>query len=119
MLVNTEATQPPQLKLCPILRQMLTQYFFSGPNDCYEGNGESYRGNVSETDDGHECLYWNSHFILESGKNPFKSFENEDGLGPHNFCRSGFNVHKNYVYNFDNLEIYCPAIITLYTTARI
>ncbi|XP_063347960.1 hyaluronan-binding protein 2 [Pelmatolapia mariae] len=59
-----------------------------GPNDCYVDDGESYRGNVSETDDGDECLYWNSHFILASGVNPFTSFEDKDGLGPHNFCRN-------------------------------
>ncbi|XP_014324656.1 hyaluronan-binding protein 2 [Xiphophorus maculatus] len=59
-----------------------------GPNDCYVGDGESYRGNVSETDDGFDCLYWNSHFILEKGADPFNSFENDDGLGPHNFCRN-------------------------------
>ncbi|XP_076599484.1 factor VII-activating protease [Chaetodon auriga] len=59
-----------------------------GPDDCFVGDGELYRGNVSETDDGDECLYWNSHFILEKGANPFDSFENEDGLGPHNFCRN-------------------------------
>ncbi|XP_022067813.1 hyaluronan-binding protein 2-like [Acanthochromis polyacanthus] len=59
-----------------------------GPDDCFEDDGESYRGNVSETDDGDECLYWNSHFILASGVDPFDSFEDEDGLGPHNFCRN-------------------------------
>ena len=58
------------------------------PNDCYEGDGEDYRGNVSETEDGDECLYWNSHFILENGADPFSDLENDDGLGPHNFCRS-------------------------------
>uniref|UniRef100_A0A3B4AD95 Kringle domain-containing protein n=1 Tax=Periophthalmus magnuspinnatus TaxID=409849 RepID=A0A3B4AD95_9GOBI len=56
--------------------------------DCYTGDGESYRGNVSETDDGHECLYWNSHFLLDSGTDPFNSNEDENGLGPHNFCRN-------------------------------
>lgn len=60
-----------------------------GPNDCFVDDGESYRGNVSETDDGDECLYWNSHFILDKGTNPFNAFEDSDGLGPHNFCRSG------------------------------
>ncbi|XP_070697711.1 hyaluronan-binding protein 2-like [Pempheris klunzingeri] len=59
-----------------------------GPDDCYVDDGESYRGTVSETDDGDECLYWNSHFILEQGVDPFNSFEDEDGLGPHNFCRN-------------------------------
>ncbi|KAG7230084.1 hypothetical protein INR49_009804 [Caranx melampygus] len=59
-----------------------------GPDDCFVDDGESYRGNVSETDDGDECLYWNSHFILENGANPFSTFEDKDGLGPHNFCRN-------------------------------
>ncbi|XP_054456562.1 hyaluronan-binding protein 2-like [Anoplopoma fimbria] len=59
-----------------------------GPDDCYVDDGESYRGNVSETDDSHVCLHWNSHFILENGVDPFNSFEDKDGLGPHNFCRN-------------------------------
>ncbi|XP_034041443.1 hyaluronan-binding protein 2-like [Thalassophryne amazonica] len=64
------------------------RYCHVGPDDCYTGEGESYRGNVSETEDGDECLYWNSHFILEHGSSPYTSFEDEDGLGPHNFCRN-------------------------------
>ncbi|XP_046886233.1 hyaluronan-binding protein 2-like [Hypomesus transpacificus] len=59
-----------------------------GPDDCYRDDGESYRGMVSETDDGDECLYWNSHFILSRGTNPFSSYEDAEGLGPHNFCRN-------------------------------
>ncbi|XP_018535715.1 hyaluronan-binding protein 2 [Lates calcarifer] len=59
-----------------------------GPDDCFVDDGESYRGNVSETDDGDECLYWNSHFLLENGADPFSSFADKDGLGPHNFCRN-------------------------------
>ncbi|XP_041866097.1 hyaluronan-binding protein 2 [Melanotaenia boesemani] len=59
-----------------------------GPHDCYVDDGETYRGVVSETDDGYECLQWNSHFILEKGADPFNSFEDSDGLGPHNFCRN-------------------------------
>ncbi|XP_041644909.1 hyaluronan-binding protein 2-like [Cheilinus undulatus] len=64
------------------------QFCQVGPDDCFVDDGESYRGNVSETDDGDECLHWNSHFILDSGVNPFNSFEDKDGLGPHNFCRN-------------------------------
>ncbi|XP_037533972.1 hyaluronan-binding protein 2 [Nematolebias whitei] len=59
-----------------------------GPNDCYVGDGETYRGNVSETEHGFDCLYWNSHFILDLGSNPFHSFEDREGLGLHNFCRN-------------------------------
>ncbi|XP_040904995.1 hyaluronan-binding protein 2-like [Toxotes jaculatrix] len=69
-----------------------------GPNDCYVDDGESYRGNVSETDDGDECLYWNSHFILEKGTDPFSTFEDEDGLGPHNFCRNPDGDTKPWCY---------------------
>ncbi|KAJ8418222.1 hypothetical protein AAFF_G00139310 [Aldrovandia affinis] len=59
-----------------------------GPDDCYEGDGESYRGLVSETEEGKDCLDWNSNFILEKGTDPFTMYENEDGLGPHNHCRN-------------------------------
>ncbi|KAF3708435.1 Hyaluronan-binding protein 2 [Channa argus] len=58
------------------------------PNDCYVDNGESYRGNVTETEEGDECLNWNSHFVLVKGTNPFNTYEDKDGLGLHNFCRN-------------------------------
>lgn len=58
-----------------------------GPEDCFADDGESYRGNVSETQKGRECLYWNSQFILENGADPLQAYDDEDGLGPHNFCR--------------------------------
>ncbi|TWW78168.1 Delta-1-pyrroline-5-carboxylate synthase [Takifugu flavidus] len=69
-----EPFQPPDCRTCP--------------SDCYTSDGESYRGTVSETSEGDECLYWNSHFIVANGVDPFKSFVDKDGLGPHNFCRN-------------------------------
>ncbi|KAI5611669.1 hyaluronan-binding protein 2 precursor [Silurus asotus] len=59
-----------------------------GPNDCYVGNGESYRGKVSETEEGIECLFWNSYFLLGKGINPFRTIIDLQGLGPHNYCRN-------------------------------
>ncbi|XP_039991868.1 hyaluronan-binding protein 2 [Xiphias gladius] len=59
-----------------------------GPNDCYQGDGEFYRGTVSVTVEGEECLDWNSHFILQKGGDPFKEYAGYDGLGPHNYCRN-------------------------------
>ncbi|XP_077056689.1 hyaluronan-binding protein 2 [Siphateles boraxobius] len=53
-----------------------------GPNECYEGNGESYRGFVSETVEGLECLPWNYYLI------PFKDFEGNDSIGAHTYCRN-------------------------------
>ncbi|TRY81786.1 hypothetical protein DNTS_023112 [Danionella cerebrum] len=55
-------------------------------SDCYEGDGESYRGKVSETKNGDECLDWNSEFILDRGVFPTVTFASNEGLGQHNFC---------------------------------
>lgn len=64
-----------------VVMQMLYVILYSGPNDCYEGNGESYRGFVSETVEGMECLPWNYYLI------PFKDFEGNDSIGAHTYCR--------------------------------
>lgn len=60
-----------------------------GPSDCYEEDGEFYRGMVSETVEGEECLNWNSYFILQKGSDPLRQFAGFDGIGPHNYCRWG------------------------------
>ncbi|XP_063077839.1 hyaluronan-binding protein 2-like [Engraulis encrasicolus] len=57
-----------------------------GPSDCYSGNGESYRGFVSETSDGKDCLPWNSH-LIPSAVN-LTQHDEESGLGPHKYCRN-------------------------------
>ncbi|GAA6110306.1 hyaluronan-binding protein 2 isoform X1 [Tachysurus ichikawai] len=59
-----------------------------GPSDCYEGDGSSYRGFVSETVSRQECLPWNSYLIMQFS--PFDKDDDveEDGIGPHNYCRN-------------------------------
>ncbi|KAG7325061.1 hypothetical protein KOW79_011377 [Hemibagrus wyckioides] len=67
-----------------------------GPDDCYEGDGASYRGFVSETISGHDCVPWNTHFVsnlgdddyTEAGKEEEEEEEEDDGIGPHNYCRN-------------------------------
>ncbi|XP_022598048.1 hyaluronan-binding protein 2-like [Seriola dumerili] len=59
-----------------------------GPNDCYQEDGEFYRGMVSVTLEGEECLDWNSYFILQNGGDPFNEYAGYDGIGPHNYCRN-------------------------------
>ncbi|XP_053476333.1 hyaluronan-binding protein 2 [Ictalurus furcatus] len=69
-----------------------------GPNDCYKGNGESYRGMVSETENGDDCLFWNSYFLLGKGTNPFNTFNDPQGLGPHNYCRNPDGESKPWCF---------------------
>ncbi|XP_053269666.1 hyaluronan-binding protein 2 [Pleuronectes platessa] len=59
-----------------------------GPNDCYQEDGEFYRGKVSVTAEGEECLDWNSYFIAQSRGDPFQEYAGFDGIGPHNYCRN-------------------------------
>lgn len=66
----------------------------SDPDDCYEGDGQSYRGKVSETEEGDECLDWNSEFVLDKGSFPAAAFASSEGLGPHNFCRLKTHTKK-------------------------
>ncbi|KAG7282339.1 hypothetical protein CRUP_002727 [Coryphaenoides rupestris] len=59
-----------------------------GPADCMVEDGEFYRGAVSVTETGVECLYWNSAFIPRKGSNPFSDYPDFDGIGEHNSCRN-------------------------------
>ncbi|KAM9462634.1 hyaluronan-binding protein 2-like [Clarias gariepinus] len=61
-----------------------------GPDDCYVGDGASYRGFVSETKSGHECLPWNSHVFLTvaTAEDTNDVDEEDDGIGEHNYCRN-------------------------------
>ncbi|XP_050982501.1 hyaluronan-binding protein 2 isoform X1 [Labeo rohita] len=85
------------------------QYCQVDPNDCYEGDeGQSYRGKVSETDDGDECLDWNSEIVLD--KRIFPSGASTEGLGPHNFCRNPDGDKKPWCFIKKNKRLrwdYC------------
>ncbi|KAJ8386571.1 hypothetical protein AAFF_G00168970 [Aldrovandia affinis] len=59
-----------------------------GPDDCYEMDGSLYEGMVSETEQGDECLHWNSHLILEKAFDSFSEYQEDRRLGGHNYCRN-------------------------------
>ncbi|XP_076982194.1 factor VII-activating protease [Tamandua tetradactyla] len=59
-----------------------------GSDDCYVGDGYSYRGKVSKTVNQHSCLYWNSHLLLKEKYNMFMEDAESHGIGEHNFCRN-------------------------------
>ncbi|KAM4607900.1 hyaluronan-binding protein 2-like [Polymixia lowei] len=96
------------------------RYCHVGPNDCYQDDGENYHGNVSETEEGFQCLHWNSYFILKKGTDPFTAYEDADGLGPHNFCRNPDGERKPWCFirkgrklRWDYCDVKkCPAAAT-------
>lgn len=59
-------------------------------------NGETYRGSVSETEDGLECLNWNSNFVFTNGDDPYSQYSDFDGL-EENYCRYGCSVPHTVV----------------------
>ncbi|XP_041819306.1 hyaluronan-binding protein 2-like [Chelmon rostratus] len=67
------------------------------PGDCYSGNGKTYRGAVSETENGTPCLDWNSNFILLNGDDPFIEYSDFDGLD-NNHCRNPDGDERPWCY---------------------
>ncbi|XP_041672268.1 hyaluronan-binding protein 2-like [Cheilinus undulatus] len=70
----------------------------SAPTDCYEGTGKSYKGNVSTTNDGLDCLDWNSYFVLSQGRNPFMMFESFSEEENNNHCRNPDGDNRPWCY---------------------
>ncbi|XP_074475426.1 hyaluronan-binding protein 2-like isoform X1 [Sebastes fasciatus] len=66
--------------------------------DCYVGDGETYRGVVSMTEDGKECLDWHSHFIVLNGDDPFSTYSDFTGLEYNNHCRNPDGDDKPWCY---------------------
>ncbi|XP_042315038.1 hyaluronan-binding protein 2 isoform X4 [Sceloporus undulatus] len=69
-----------------------------GPEDCFEENGFTYRGNVSQTVLQKTCLHWNSHLLLDSNYNAFMEDADYHDLGDHNFCRNPDGDEKPWCF---------------------
>nr|XP_022319040.1 uncharacterized protein LOC111121867 isoform X2 [Crassostrea virginica] len=80
------------------------QPFLRVSNECYVGNGESYRGSVSETVIGTSCQKWSKSSDINAKSHPGK------GLGDHNMCRNPDNSSRPWCWvDTDALSFgYCP-----------
>ncbi|XP_059509029.1 hyaluronan-binding protein 2-like isoform X2 [Stegostoma tigrinum] len=68
------------------------------PNDCYHGNGLSYRGLVKQTERGKTCLHWSSHLLLKEAVGTHMENPNKYGIGDHNYCRNPDGDDKPWCY---------------------
>ncbi|XP_036121816.1 hyaluronan-binding protein 2 [Molossus molossus] len=73
---------------CSCPSQFKGKFCEIGSDDCYVGDGHSYRGKVSKTINQHVCLHWNSHLLLQEHYNTFMEAAEAHGIGEHNFCRN-------------------------------
>ncbi|EPY82181.1 hyaluronan-binding protein 2 precursor [Camelus ferus] len=81
-------TQSPPYYRCACKHPYRGPDCSTGSDDCYVGDGYSYRGKVSRTVNQHSCLYWNSHLLLQENYNVFMEDAEAHGIGEHNFCRN-------------------------------
>ncbi|XP_019621306.1 PREDICTED: zinc metalloproteinase nas-4-like isoform X1 [Branchiostoma belcheri] len=56
--------------------------------DCYQGNGNRYRGSRSWTRSGHACLNWSN--TLDRDVSTLSYPHGSAGIGNHNFCRNPY-----------------------------
>ncbi|XP_029954773.1 hyaluronan-binding protein 2 [Salarias fasciatus] len=76
----------------------------TAPTDCYVGSGADYRGVVSTTEEGIECLDWHSFFITQNGEDPYVMYSDFDGLAE-NYCRNPDGDEKPWCFIKKNGEL--------------
>ncbi|XP_063787818.1 tissue-type plasminogen activator isoform X2 [Pseudophryne corroboree] len=57
-------------------------------DSCYQGSGQTYRGNHSKTLSGGVCMNWNSPALSQKKYNAQHREAQQLGLGNHNYCRN-------------------------------
>nr|KAF6322333.1 hyaluronan binding protein 2 [Pipistrellus kuhlii] len=83
---------------CACPNQFKGKFCEIGSDDCYVGDGYSYRGKVSKTINQHSCLHWNSHLLLQEHYNIFMEDAEAHGIGEHNFCRNPDGDEKPWCF---------------------
>uniref|UniRef100_A0A8C5HKL5 trypsin n=1 Tax=Gouania willdenowi TaxID=441366 RepID=A0A8C5HKL5_GOUWI len=78
-------------------------------SDCYNGNGESYRGRARKTEGGKKCLPWRSSYIRKRVENPLVVYADFNGLD-RKCCRNPDGDVKPWCFYKENSELkwdYC------------
>ncbi|MGH0141859.1 UNVERIFIED_CONTAM: hypothetical protein FKN15_074995 [Acipenser sinensis] len=65
---------------------------------CYNGNGADYRGTVSETESGNECLDWDYPLLDFGYYSSEQAMLVQLGLGDHSYCRNPDSSKKPWCY---------------------
>ncbi|XP_061765606.1 hyaluronan-binding protein 2-like isoform X2 [Nerophis ophidion] len=68
------------------------------PTDCYEAKGQTYRGVVSTTERGDDCLNWHSFYISLHQQRAFHTYHNSSILEENNHCRNPDGEDKPWCY---------------------
>ncbi|XP_075715035.1 tissue-type plasminogen activator isoform X1 [Rhinoderma darwinii] len=69
---------------------------------CYEGSGQSYRGNYSRTNSGAVCVNWNTQALNQKMYHAQCRDAQQLGLGNHNYCRNPDGDNSPWCYIFKN-----------------
>ncbi|KAK1164520.1 urokinase-type plasminogen activator-like [Acipenser oxyrinchus oxyrinchus] len=71
---------------------------FDSRATCYNGNGADYRGTVSETESGNECLDWDYPLLDFGYYSSEQAMLVQLGLDDHNYCRNPDSSRKPWCY---------------------
>ncbi|XP_066292685.1 uncharacterized protein [Branchiostoma lanceolatum] len=64
--------------------------------DCYQDNGEEYRGQASTTEKGSQCVKWSASDFFQYSSHEYT--QGEFGIGDHNYCRNPDGDAKPWCY---------------------
>ncbi|XP_075715038.1 tissue-type plasminogen activator isoform X2 [Rhinoderma darwinii] len=71
---------------------------------CYEGSGQSYRGNYSRTNSGAVCVNWNTQALNQKMYHAQCRDAQQLGLGNHNYCRNPDNDVRPWCHVMNGTE---------------
>ena len=86
-------------------------------HNCYKDNGKNYRGTVSKTVTGVECVAWNEQIF-------YKTVDYPELIGGHNYCRNPGGMDSQpwcFIKNLEMGRVLCdvPKCCELYDSLNV